>query len=440
MSKNRTPEKEEEKEAPEVSVPAEGGGAGDEGGGGGGENGEAEAKANMEAGKVARKAEEEREARLIAEAEADAAVMIEEETRLKEETDAQAAAQTAAEEEARLATEAEAKAEAEKPLTVAQLKRLERKEGMLLEKDALEAFYEATDGDGWRCNDGWGSGGVDLDMDVLDMEVRLAAPQWHGVSSDGRGYFVRQIFLERNRLEGPIDLIPFDHFKHLTALSLSHNKLDGPLPVTLADIENLRVLNLSSNEFTGQIPGEFGNLGLLTHLWLTHNRLTGPIPSELASTSGATSLSSLRLNRQQDGAGLSGTLPPGLGSLSRLQELVLSDNSFRGSVPPTLTKLQNLRVLHLEHNMLDGSVPLALRAQLSDLTDLRLFGNNFSEMDAAQDGVTMRTVAQEDQSDVLMLRSGKEDQKDDRAKSSTGRRGSQTPLALGNEMRASAAP
>ena len=69
---------------------------------------------------------------------------------MKEEAEAQAAAQAAAEEEARLATEAEAKAEAEKPLTVAQLKRLDRKEGMLLEKRPEACWGRRRTAGMWR--------------------------------------------------------------------------------------------------------------------------------------------------------------------------------------------------------------------------------------------------------------------------------------------------
>ena len=72
--------------------------------------------------------------------------------------------------------------------------------------------------------------------------------------------------------------------------------------------------------------------------------------------------------------GLAGALPPALGSLTSLRELVLETNLLTGSIPDELGKLSNLRSLSLANNRLEGPIPREL-ANPSDLEVLRL-GNN----------------------------------------------------------------
>eukprot|EP00833_Pecoramyces_ruminatium_P004153 jgi/Orpsp1_1/1178185/evm.model.c7180000064356.1 len=41
--------------------------------------------------------------------------------------------------------------------------------------------------------------------------------------------------------------------------------------------------------------------------------------------------------------GLNGTIPPELGNLSKLEYLILNNNSLSGTIPPELGKLSNLK-------------------------------------------------------------------------------------------------
>ncbi|CAL4943392.1 unnamed protein product [Urochloa decumbens] len=60
-------------------------------------------------------------------------------------------------------------------------------------------------------------------------------------------------------LTGPIPRAAFAALGSLTALSLDRNRLDGPIPATLAALPHLGQLNLSQNRLAGEIalPGEF---------------------------------------------------------------------------------------------------------------------------------------------------------------------------------------
>ena len=110
-------------------------------------------------------------------------------------------------------------------------------------------------------------------------------------------------------------------------------------------------IDLHSNDLSGPIPPELGNLSNLVELLLTRNRkLSGSIPPELGNLS---NLSYLRLSYNQ----LSGSIPPELGNLSGVRYFYLYDNQLSGPIPPELGNLSNLVELLLNNNQLNGSIP-----------------------------------------------------------------------------------
>nr|XP_023919894.1 receptor like protein 42-like [Quercus suber]POF00858.1 receptor-like protein 12 [Quercus suber] len=66
-----------------------------------------------------------------------------------------------------------------------------------------------------------------------------------------------------------------------TAIDISNNYLDGPIPEELGELKSLHILNISHNALTGQIPQSLGNLTMLESLDLSSNKLTGEIPLQL---------------------------------------------------------------------------------------------------------------------------------------------------------------
>ena len=70
--------------------------------------------------------------------------------------------------------------------------------------------------------------------------------------------------------------------------------------------------------------------------------------------------------------GLTGEIPPELGSLSNLTALYLDTNALSGEIPAELGSLSNLTNLRLLSNDLSGCVPSSLEDQFtySDLGDL----------------------------------------------------------------------
>ncbi|XP_010553235.1 PREDICTED: receptor-like protein 12 [Tarenaya hassleriana] len=85
------------------------------------------------------------------------------------------------------------------------------------------------------------------------------------------------IDLSSNDFQGPIpDAI--GELKELCILNLSRNAFTGPIPSVLSNLQQLESLDLSSNNLTGEIPKELTNLNFLSYLNLSNNQLVGEIP------------------------------------------------------------------------------------------------------------------------------------------------------------------
>lgn len=130
----------------------------------------------------------------------------------------------------------------------------------------------------------------------------------------------------------------------------------------LADAQgNIAWLNLSNNGLTGEIPPEVGTLKFLVTLGFPSNRLTGSIPPELGNLE---NLKVLNLRSNQ----LAGSIPPELGNLHNLEDLRLSGDGLTGSIPSELAHLQNLGILNLDSLQLTGPIP----SEFGNLQNLRV--------------------------------------------------------------------
>ena len=165
-----------------------------------------------------------------------------------------------------------------------------------MDRAALVALYNATNGDNWTDKENWGS------------DEPLG--EWQGVTTDDDG--------------------------RVTQIRLWENNLIGSIPADLGNLTSLNLLALHINQLNGSIPMELGNLSNLTELALWENQLSGEIPSEL---SGLPNLQNLSLSDNQ----LSGEIPGGLGNLFSLTSLYLNGNQLSGQIPSELGGLANLQ-------------------------------------------------------------------------------------------------
>ena len=135
-----------------------------------------------------------------------------------------------------------------------------------IDRPALVALYNATEGGRWTTNTNWLS-----NADLTD---------WAGVDTDETGR-VTVLHLVGNWLLGPIPA-ELGSLSELTALRLGNNHLSGEIPPELSDLASLVELVLTQNQLTGEIPSELGGLSNLSILGLGGtNRLTGCIPPVL---------------------------------------------------------------------------------------------------------------------------------------------------------------
>ncbi|CAI9109346.1 OLC1v1009150C1 [Oldenlandia corymbosa var. corymbosa] len=196
----------------------------------------------------------------------------------------------------------------------------------------------------------------------------------------------------------------FDQSRSLiSSINLGFNQLQGSIPSCFGNLTSLKLLNLNDNNFVGKIPSEIGHLRELVTLDLSFNHLNSSIPSSFGQLTnletfsfsknqpsgddenkevgeslplGLGNLSSLRvLNLSNNN--FVGELPPELGHLKSLSSLDLSFNSFKSSIPSSFGQLKQLRVLYLHQNQLSGAVPPTL-GELVNLRELDISRNSLT--------------------------------------------------------------
>ncbi|KAM7489916.1 hypothetical protein LguiB_027400 [Lonicera macranthoides] len=137
--------------------------------------------------------------------------------------------------------------------------------------------------------------------------------------------------------------------------------LRGKVSPSLLELNQLKYLDLSYNVFQlSPIPEFIGSLSKLQHLNLSYNSFGGRVPHQLWN------LTNLKYLDLSYNFFHSIPIPELIGSLSKLQYLNLSYNYFNGRIPHQLGNLTNLRSLDLRFNY-DLTVE-----NLEWLSDLRL--------------------------------------------------------------------
>ncbi|KAG7022838.1 Receptor-like protein kinase HSL1, partial [Cucurbita argyrosperma subsp. argyrosperma] len=183
---------------------------------------------------------------------------------------------------------------------------------------------------------------------------------------------LKNLDLSNNRLSGSIP-VSITHLKSLVQIELFNNSLSGEFPLGLSNLTALRRIDVSMNHLTGTIPDDLCALQLES-LNLFENRLEGPLPESIARSP---YLNELKLfNNKLSGQlpsklgqnsplvhldvsynGFSGAIPENLCAKGALGELILIYNSFSGKIPPSLGKCTSLSRVRMRNNKLSGSVP-----------------------------------------------------------------------------------
>ncbi len=224
----------------------------------------------------------------------------------------------------------------------------------IVERDALIALFDSTDGENWTTNTNW--------------NTTEPVSTWYGVIVLGN--HVGYLTLNSNNLNGSLPSEIGD-LTFLINLMITQNPLlSGEIPIEISNLTNLSSIELVNNQLSGPIPNEIGDLAQLNHFRLNGNLISGPIPSELGAL---TQLTNLGLSSNL----ISGAIPSELGDLTQLTFLDLSSNLISGTIPSELGSLSNLISLNLGLNELTGEIPPSL-GNLSELAYLNLYINQLS--------------------------------------------------------------
>ncbi|MDW8211772.1 MAG: LamG-like jellyroll fold domain-containing protein [Cytophagales bacterium] len=198
----------------------------------------------------------------------------------------------------------------------------------------LVALYRAMGGEAWHHR--------------FDFSRPVAT--WFGIKvENGR---VREINLSNNNLTGEIPdiFIPQPRglgvLDSLIYLNLSHNRIRGNIPPSLANHRRLTYLDLSFNGLEGDLPAHLGDLSQLRTVWLSGNRFT--------------------------------SVPRQIGSLQQLENLFL-DNNQLSHLPEEIGLLRHLRVLRLSGNKL-SKIPETIVSIVSNLQSLSLSDNSLESL------------------------------------------------------------
>lgn len=271
-----------------------------------------------------------------------------------------------------------------------------------VERTALIALYEATDGDNWKNNANWCS----------DKPIK----EWYGITFKGNLY---ELNLNDNNLKGCLP-DEIGNLKALKNLTLSHNKIEGEIPDTIWSLPFLMTLKLNANLLTGSISSTIVKAQKLEYLDLMNNHLTGEIPNAICDL---VYLKELRIGNggdpnmpiyqynlftgsipQQIGklfrlkyldittCGLTGTIPESFYDLKALDTFCASNynpikelqeetspylNRITGTISENISALKNLLYFCIGHNNITGNIPKGFAA-LKKLKSLQLYYNKMS--------------------------------------------------------------
>ncbi len=276
-------------------------------------------------------------------------------------------------------------------------------EGITKDKNALIAFYNATNGNNWNTKDNWCS---DKPLD-----------EWYGVTTNELGRVsglqlfqnnvngklpaeigdltnLNYLDLRYNNItelheniqnlpllwleiqDGSLTYIP-DYIGNITTLTdlvLDCNStISGPIPASFGNLKNLTHLNISGN--ISSIPNELENLTELTNLYISgplmkRGNISESFPQWIGKLRKLKSLTIQCLN-------LSGTIPDGFYDLSDLEYLHLSILSINGTLSQRISNLVNLKSLLIQETEMSGTLPTEITS-LTNLKVLNLSENNFS--------------------------------------------------------------
>lgn len=129
-------------------------------------------------------------------------------------------------------------------------------------------------------------------------------------------------------------------------------------------------IDLNDNGLSGALPPDIGTLDQLLRINLANNDIGGELPASLFSPVALRDI-------DFSGNRLTGVLPATLADHPRIRSLRLADNQLTGVLPEALASLTHLEVLRLNGNNFTGGIPEVF-GDLLLLTELNLSQNDLA--------------------------------------------------------------
>ncbi|KAK8993363.1 hypothetical protein V6N11_033464 [Hibiscus sabdariffa] len=207
-------------------------------------------------------------------------------------------------------------------------------------------------------------GSLTSSLSRLDLRMN----RFHGkIPEFSQGCKLQSLLISNNQIQGPLPR-SLSNCKDLKLLDAGNNYLNDSFPNCLGYLNHLQVLILRWNKFHGQV-GRYDikvSFPRLRVIDLSHNNLNGYLPVIVFENLHAIKEEyemigkpEYMIETEADGTtyGTEGHIPSTLGDLSKLESLDLSSNKFHGRIPTELKSLGFLEVLNLSHNNLKGPIP-----------------------------------------------------------------------------------
>lgn len=189
------------------------------------------------------------------------------------------------------------------------------------EREILQLFYTACNGDNWLDNTNWLDDNESvcewarvlcnqfdkvLELELPNNNVSCAVPpELFGLE------FLEVLDLQSNAgVEIVFDGFTAPNLKSLYLADTAQSSLDG-IENTLS-LEKLKSFGAGGNDMVGLFPNQLSRFSNMRHLDLSHNLYSGTIPQDFA-----TSLPKLRTVSVADNL-VAGIIPPAFGTMSNL--------------------------------------------------------------------------------------------------------------------------
>eukprot|EP00008_Paramoeba_atlantica_P004615 CAMPEP_0201488090 /NCGR_PEP_ID=MMETSP0151_2-20130828/16832_1 /ASSEMBLY_ACC=CAM_ASM_000257 /TAXON_ID=200890 /ORGANISM="Paramoeba atlantica, Strain 621/1 / CCAP 1560/9" /LENGTH=308 /DNA_ID=CAMNT_0047873309 /DNA_START=62 /DNA_END=985 /DNA_ORIENTATION=+ len=175
---------------------------------------------------------------------------------------------------------------------------------------------------------------------------------WVGISCARDGSTVYELDRGRQNMSGTLPM-SLSNLTHLSDLVLSHNeKVTGTFPTFYSNLEYLTQIAFQNMGLSGSIPPGLGMLTRLNNVQIGENHFSGTIPNDMFGNAPYFGI-------QLEANSLTGTFPesfcktPG----GKLTLFVLDHNKFTGTLPDCFNSYSELYEIRLNHNLFSGTIP-----------------------------------------------------------------------------------